>query len=585
MKSWSIFGCGPAGLYSAWRLLSSGKIAAGDELDLYDWGKYQFDNDTPGTREAAGRICTYHFQKDPSHSYIEVGGMRFIQWDGSDGGAGHRLVSQVVKELNLSDSVVPFGTTEDPLFYLREKNFYSSEISAKNPAPYNADHGLAAKTPTDATNYVADKVLGKDGPGTRKDQCEFYQKGKIPDGFESPAFKPGDPLKNIGYWNLMYDQLGSEGYNYVAAGGGYQSNVINWNSADALIYNSEFAPGGTFKTLDKGYSSLFSALFKAIVSLAKANRVKLAYRPNVRVRSIWLDPNDGDRITFSLAKASAPSKSVKVGTTDYAFLAMPPGSLDILAEGTRYDSSNIVDVLNAEKVALYRDSVLKQPSYKVAMFFHSEWWKDAKYPPRLKNKSDFGPTITDTPLRQIYYFGDNAPVGDLGPPVYGMLASYDDERFVRYWNEMELPVGETRKVPRSEETQPLTGPRKATPQMVNTLRSQLARVHWGKEGKASQVPEPLETVFMDWGQKPFSAGYHAWAAHYDIDDVMQKIRQPTQLIDGHDANLFIVGSAYSNDQAWVEGAFCTSESVLSDILKIDPIISPEDYPFICACPR
>jgi len=90
---------------------------------------------------------------------------------------------------------------------------------------------------------------------------------------------------------------------------------------------------------------------------------------------------------------------------------------------------------------------------------------------------------------------------------------------------------------------------------------------------------------MDWSLPPFSAGYHAWAPHYEIVDVMQKIRKPTQLVDGADANLYIVGSAYSNDQAWVEGAFCTSESVLTDFLGLDPIISEEHYPFICRCKR
>ena len=31
-RTWSIFGCGPAGLYTAWRLVQSGKIAKGDVL-------------------------------------------------------------------------------------------------------------------------------------------------------------------------------------------------------------------------------------------------------------------------------------------------------------------------------------------------------------------------------------------------------------------------------------------------------------------------------------------------------------------------------------------------------------------------
>ena len=50
-KTYSIFGAGAAGLYTAWRLLSGkskdpklkGKqLAKGDVLELYDWGRYNF---------------------------------------------------------------------------------------------------------------------------------------------------------------------------------------------------------------------------------------------------------------------------------------------------------------------------------------------------------------------------------------------------------------------------------------------------------------------------------------------------------------------------------------------------------------
>ena len=63
--------------------------------------------------------------------------------------------------------------------------------------------------------------------------------------------------------------------------------------------------------------------------------------------------------------------------------------------------------------------------------------------------------------------------------------------------------------------------------------------------------------------------------------ITQKIRKPSQLVEGADADIFIVGEAYSNDQAWVEGAYCTAESVLNDFFDIEPIIDDRQYPFIC----
>ena len=63
--------------------------------------------------------------------------------------------------------------------------------------------------------------------------------------------------------------------------------------------------------------------------------------------------------------------------------------------------------------------------------------------------------------------------------------------------------------------------------------------------------------------------------------MQRKIRKPSQLVKGADADIFIVGEASSNDQALVEGAYCTAESVLNDFFGIEPIIDNRAYPFIC----
>ena len=63
-KTYSIFGAGAAGLYTAWRLLN-GKAKKGkdqkmlkkdDILELYDWGKYDFSKKNSGTRAPGARV-------------------------------------------------------------------------------------------------------------------------------------------------------------------------------------------------------------------------------------------------------------------------------------------------------------------------------------------------------------------------------------------------------------------------------------------------------------------------------------------------------------------------------------------------
>lgn len=665
-RTYSIFGAGAAGLYTAWRLLNakpqvgkdkSKQLKKGDKLELYDWGKYDFSKASPGTREPGGRICTWHFGNHKSKSYIELGGMRYSAWDttakDANGGLaqGHRLVTTVISQLGLDKYAVPFNESTNPLYYLRAKNMYLSDISSNRPAPYNADHFGASGQPDQGFAIIEKLAVSETaGTKTRKDWDTFYRDGQITvDLSDSSIFQKGDLLKDIGYWNLMYDQLGSEGYNYSADGNGYTSNVINWNSAVAVQANNEFTPGNQYKTITIGYSGMFTSLFEAIGLLAKEKGVEFTYVPNTRLHSILARTGT---VQYTYASREQPWTPAGTCSTDAAWLAMPPFAIDLVAQASRFAKTDGLDVLNHPTVKLYLESAIMQPSYKVGMFFDTPWWTDSNtsYPAQLTGyvvtadvieqlkvrgfpdryltelaqehprgcprvigtayasasqlitdvecliherltvseeqqlltaatRNTIGPSVTDTPIRQVVYFGNNA-LEQSEKAVYGLLASYDDEQFTSFWRELELGPEEERRVPIADDVQPLQGPKRVPDRMVKMLRKQLAELHFGPNSDYSMVPMPLEARYVDWSLPPFSAGYHAWAAHYDIADVQQKIRKPSQLIEGADANIFIVGEAYSNDQAWVEGAYCTAESVLIDFFDIEPIIDDADYPFI-----
>ena len=694
-KTYSIFGAGAAGLYTAWRLLqgkpanskdTSKILEKGDILELYDWGKYQFSDKEKGTREAGARVCTWHYKDNPEASYLELGGMRYSAWDykktkdnpnPNDGNnPGHRLVTKTISEIGLEKYSVPFNEASDPLLSLRAKNMYTSEIDSKNPAPYNVNNYGADVGPDDGFTKIESVGINvsEDAlPPTRNEWCKFYEKGKITkDLGDESIFEKGQKLKDVGYWNLAYDVLGQEGFSYLADGNGYSSNVVNSNSAQSFEVNNEFTPGTLYKTLTIGYSGIFSTLFQEIVKLAEEKGICFEYHSNTRLRSILENENE---IHFTTASRKEPTKELKSKTCDAAFLAMGRHAIDLVAQATRYmdKKKGDFDVLNEDKVQLYLESVLMQPSYKIGMFFDSPWWRDdipspPKYPAKLNSyfltqegikalqkdkfpakyikaiekaaseaaqaklkaekqnkaydnsvtsiidtsyssEADFltatetiveanfsykekqqitgiahldtiGPSATDMPIRQVVYFGDNSR-NKKGKKVYGILASYDDIRYTTFWKALEMGPKQERKIAESKDTQPLEGPRKAPAIMVKMLRQQLASLHFGSQASYNSIPEPLETKYMDWSLPPFNAGYHAYYSHYNIGDVQQKIRKPSSLVRGKDSNLFIVGSTYSNDQAWVEGAFCTAESVLNDFFNIEKLIDDKEYPFIC----
>jgi hypothetical protein len=602
MAKYTIFGGGPSGLYTAWRLLSGkrsgvGALMAGDTVEIVEWGNYDYNSDGNGDRNPAGRICSYHYQQNPNQSYIEVGGMIFIKWYADNKPyEGHQLVTLTVEAMGLNDKVIQFNTTDNPLMFLRGQHFYEQDLGNEVQgqmviAPYDTP-GNNVKPASTLISNISGLITGDQQVSTRVQQCQYYASGTLAANFNSFVYDSVDTASNIGYWNVFYDQAGNEGFQYAADAGGYSSNVINWNAGNAAVYNGEFSPGGAFKTLKTGLSDLFVKLYQKCVTEAAASGATFTMIKNSRLHSIWVE----NGITqYQLGNSGTPEQpNPNVLNTDYAFLAMSPNAINLVAGATQYlaQSTNRNNFLNNKQVQNYLQSVIEQPSFKVAMFFDKPWWQDAsvKYPPKLTNTSPgvdgniFGPTITDLPLRQVYYFGDNAVTPDPDNSVYGILASYDDMRFTKFWQEMELSVTEQRETPLTLDFQPLHGAKQVTPSMERMLLLQLAKVHWGDPDEANNIPHPLETVFMDWGLNPFGAGYHAWGAHYNICDVMQNIRTPAKMAGETQTNVFIVGSAFSNDQAWIEGAFCTAESVLVDYLQFDTFAqNTTDYPLICGC--
>jgi hypothetical protein len=585
MANYVIVGAGAAGLYTAYRLMKSGPVGAGDTINLYEWA------DRPG-----GRIYTYTFPKPVGSNglYCEFGGMRFATDEKFPHQIteGHVLVQQMIVELDLQDSVVPFEQSKNRLYYLRGRNVYEDSLNSISGLPYgfNAEFekfiGGIKKPP-----YTADAILGRIAEvfapklgsknAYRADWCKYYASGTV--GADGGSFPKGTPVRDIGYWNLLYDQLGDEGFDYAADGTGYESNVINWNAADAMQANNDYSSTSQYSRLDGGYSVLFETLAKHVAMyMQNYNGSAINYGWQLLSLAESQNGNSTDCTFFN----GANPVTVKA---DYLFLAMPRRALDLVAQNSYYPG------LNNEKVRYLLESSLDQPAMKVVMVFDQAWWQkggQCQYPPNLVWKTDppppnvppsqwvGGATITDLPLRMVYYFGNNIPRGpgaNGGP--YVLLASYDDMNYTNFWRELEI-TGDYPKPP-SWMREPLTGPT-AVPvdsPMAGLLLKQLADVH----GIAvSAIPAPKAVYYQDWGQDPFGGGYHGWSSHYNICEVMDKIRAPYQKVLGGSRQTYIVGSCYSFDQAWVEGAFCTAESVLQEFLGLPPL-SPniKDYRLIC----
>ncbi|CAI2361401.1 unnamed protein product [Moneuplotes crassus] len=622
-KTYSIFGAGASGLWTALRLSEGAAAAAGnaahlpkpgDTIDIYDPTRYAFSEALEqeyrkGDRVPGGRINTYFYgQKGDNanwadyknNTHAEMGGMRYLEYnyDGQD--SGHRLVTQLINNYDLKGDI--FETTSKPLKYINGKHQWVGYDTEQGAYWNNAYQNIFVRTINKYFENNPDEAV--DGYLTRSRRAKFYNEATYDflgsDGREQ-VWEDGTKLKNIGFWNMVVAEpnIGGVGYDYLLKTAGYNSTLINLSAASAIIQNNEFVPGGpTYHSIKGGFSILFDKMFKTIEENCIANGINFNYHSGKKVTSVYAQKaKDGTSTKVGFTLGEHGNSWIPSGgehSSDHAFLCMPRHSLEKIAS-TTIDDSNTLEryyILNDDEVQLRLKSVGPQPSFKIGAYFDEPWYENIRgnNDPNLKldiipNKQP-GPTITDLPLRQTYYFGDNALPG--GQKRYAMLLSYDDMVNPYFWHQLRFT--KDREVTGHGDDLGSHGCQyidcENNPAYKKMLRNLIAELH-GID--MSEVPDPCETVVMDWSVDPFGGGYHGWKPHFDIVEVQEGIRKPSGFIKDknytenfQDAPIYIAGEAYSEDQGWVEGAFCTAESILADYLGVKPIagLDYENYPLV-----
>jgi monoamine oxidase len=529
----TIVGAGMAGLYSAWRLLSP----AAQQSPLIQQliaengtGQLQICLLEQSDR-VGGRLDSYTF-KEPGgvEVTVELGGMRYQ--------TTMKLVAQLIQTLGLPSTNFPISNNR--LFYLRGTQIWENEI--KNPAapvtlPYQLPDKLLHLTPDDLFNWVVINVTGDPkSKGWSSDQWKQYATSNA---YTSPASNPVQVFKNmgffdIGFWNLLYDQVGDEGYRYLTEAGGYDSNTINWNSALAMPYvaSGDYSSSATYQRLVDGYQALPKALAQAI----GGSQV-------IQLRTILLKLTKDSNGLLNLTVGKGPNRGVI--QSKYVMLCMPRRALELLDPDTPLYHSVLGSKLK---------SVLLQPSFKLLLLFDTEWWKQVNI--RGTRLMPYGPSITDLPLRMIWYFDDpqirRSDGRQVASKYWALLASYSDMVTEQFWIELRNTL-----VPGGGVSGPAIP---APPAMVNMALYQLGQVH------GMTIPQPVAAgaMYKDWGADPFyGAGYHAWATHVQPYIAYELMFKPMD-----DYNVFAAGEAYSLDQGWVEGALRTAETVLTRYFQL-----------------
>jgi Flavin containing amine oxidoreductase len=517
----AIVGGGVSGAYSAWRLQQE----KGAEAAI---GLFEYSD------RIGGRLYTVTMPGLP-HVKAEVGGMRYIPDE-------HLMVANLVDFLKIPTKDFPMGApppvgSNCNLFYLRGRHLRLHQLADPAKVPYNLAWSERGLGPTNLQVQVMNNIYPNLGALSLCDQMKIKVFGK--------------PLWKYGFWDLLYRVLSNEGYQFMKDAGGYDANVANANAVTQLPA-TEYSDNTKFLTLRDGYDQLPLTLVKQFNddfpgSVPKGQRVhmnhrleeieigsgeypyKLIFRPTVS--------KDGKTSLSSGAPVTVRAKKI--------ILAMPRRSLELIQSRFFEDPWLRANI----------PSVLIQSAFKLFLAYERPWWRALGLVA--------GRSVTDLPVRQIYYFGTEGEQKNGLPFLNSLLmASYNDISTVPFWKGLEN--GEPFRGYKPSCLEPgvkdmiLKTEFPATEEMVEVANRQVAQVH-----ALPEIPMPYSAVYHSWNEDPYGGGWHEWKANYRLDQVMCRMRKPVDNME-----IYIVGEAYSYGQGWVEGALDTAESTLQDFFGL-----------------
>jgi flavin-dependent amine oxidoreductase/putative NAD(P)-binding protein len=514
----AVVGGGVSGAYSAWRLQQA--KGATDRIALFEY-----------SNRIGGRMYTVTMPGLPNVK-AEVGGMRFIRDQ-------HRVFACLVDHLNLPVKDFPMGA-EAPigskcnLFYLRGKHLRLHELADSDKVPYNLGYPERGLGPTNLQVQMMNSLYPNFGSLSLCDQMKIK------------VF--GQPIWKYGFWNLAYRVLSNEGYQFMKDAGGYEANVAN-ASAITQLPATEYSDSTKFVTLTDGFSALPLKLVEEFNAMPGIMEPGSRVLMNHRLAEIELGEGEYPyTLIFESTETKGKTTRVKADSEKIVvrakriILAMPRRSLELI-KSSFFDHPWLQENL---------PSVLIQSAFKLFLAYERPWWRALGLVA--------GRSVTDLPVRQVYYFGTEAEQPGGKPFLNSLLmASYNDIGTVPFWKGLE--EGEPYqgyKPSCHEESLQLLTDHPASDPMVRIAHKQVEEVH-GLPG----IPLPYAAAYHTWNEDPYGGGWHEWKAGHRLDQIMCRMRKP---VAEHD--IYIVGEAYSYGQGWVEGALDTAESTLQDFFGL-----------------
>ena len=487
----AIIGAGISGVYLAWRLK---RKDPGLHVHLFE-----------RSDRIGGRLISVR-PPELTGFKAELGGMRYL--------TTQNRVQSLIEAMDLNVRPFPVGQ-DDNIYYLRGQHMRQDDFGDPQAVPYRLSWLEQGKSPGKLIAEAIDAVI----PGADRLTASQWRQVKEQYHFD------GKPLYESGFWNVLHTVMSSEAYKLVFDAGGYATTISNWNAAEAMQwYLADFGPSAKYMTLVDGYEALPRKTAEAFAALGG----QIHYGACL-ARLEKSGSSEGLSLSFADGRIAEAGQVV---------LAMPRRSLELIdPRGSYFRAPEIREGIR---------TVTPHPMFKLFLCYRYPWWQDAGV--------TVGRSVTDLPLRQVYYFGvESVEDDDITPDMRDslLMASYDDGRHVGFWRGLAsddpLPADED---PYDAETR--WNCYRAPQTMIDHAQRQLKLVH-----DLEYIPEPYAAAFLDWGQDPFGGAWNSWNIGVKTWEQVPKMIQPDLSWP-----VYVCGEAYSSSQGWVEGALETADLVI-----------------------
>ncbi|HAL28340.1 MAG TPA: amine oxidase [Chloroflexi bacterium] len=513
----AIVGAGVSGVWCGWRL--TGETAGAGQRKRV--GVFELSD------HVGGRLLSVRLPGLPNVP-CELGGMRYM--------STQPLVKWLVEEeLNLPRIEAPVGLPQN-LAYLRGHRLLVKDLTNAKKVPYN----LAPDERKHPDQLLQESI----------DRIAPDAKGKVGDALRKAvrtARFDGHLLSDQGFWNILARTMSHEAFLYAQEAGGYDTTQLNWNAADTVVLNADFAPGVQFTRVASGFEDVPRQLAERFTEQGGELHFGQA------VRSV-----DSVRLADGTVGVALQVENVRTGRTRVVrarsvILAMPRRSLELL------DPSG--PVLGDPGFRKLLTTVTPIPLFKSFVAYHQPWWETLGI--------TSGRSVTDLPLRQTYYWSSTPKKNSV------LLATYDDTLNISFWQGLagdprpygleldHLPKG-ARDGIRASKVDDRWMAHRAPTALVDEIHRQLVEMHG-----VPNAPRPYAAVYHDWADDPFGGGVNWWNIGVKSWRVIPKMAHPVSTIPA-----YVCGEAYSDTQGWVEGALRTAEIVLTKHLGLAKLPLP-----------